>query len=54
MRQIILDTETTGLDTKLGDVIQIAAIEIVQGRVCRTFEVYIDTELDFSEAEKIH
>jgi DNA helicase-2/ATP-dependent DNA helicase PcrA len=53
-RVIVFDTETTGLDTKLGDVIQIAAIEIVQGRVCRTFEVYIDTELDFSEAEKIH
>ncbi len=53
-RFVVFDTETTGLDTKNDDVIQIAAIEVINGKIGKTFEVYIDTEKDLSESEKIH
>ncbi len=39
-RVVVFDTETTGLDTSNDDIIQIAAIEIIQGKVGRSFECY--------------
>ena len=51
---IIFDTETTGLDTLNDDIIQIAAVRIVEGKLKETFEVFINTEKDISESEKVH
>ncbi len=57
MREIVLDTETTGLDPKEGHrVVEIGAIELMNhlptGRV---FHEYINPERDMpAEAEKIH
>lgn len=51
---VVFDTETTGLDTENDDVIQIAAVKIANGKVKDTFEVYINTEKDITESEKIH
>lgn len=53
-RIVVFDTETTGLDTLNDDIIQIAAIEIINGNVEKTFEVFIDTNKDLTESEKIH
>ena len=53
-RFVVFDTETTGLDTENDDVIQIAAIEVINGKIGNTFEVYVDTKKDLSESEKIH
>ncbi|HEX7954518.1 MAG TPA: exonuclease domain-containing protein, partial [Burkholderiales bacterium] len=46
MRQIFLDTETTGLDPALGHrVIEIAAVEIVNRRFTdRHYHQYVDPE----------
>jgi DNA polymerase III subunit epsilon len=48
MRQIILDTETTGLDATLGHrVIELAAVEVVNRRITeRQFHRYINPERD--------
>jgi DNA helicase-2/ATP-dependent DNA helicase PcrA len=51
---VVFDTETTGLDTENDDIIQIAAVKIVNGKVKETFEVYINTEKDVTESEKVH
>ncbi len=53
-RVVVFDTETTGLDTDTDDIIQIAAVEIINQKIGRTFEVYIDTNKDLAESEKIH
>lgn len=53
-RVVVFDTETTGLDVEFDDVIQIAAVEIVNGQLCREFVVYINTEHDLASSEKIH
>lgn len=53
-RIVVFDTETTGLDTDNDDIIQIAAIEIINGKIGRTFEVFMDTDRDLTESEKIH
>jgi len=56
-RQIVLDTETTGLNAKLGDrVIEIGCIEIRSRRVTdRHFHVYLNPERDIEEgAAKVH
>ena len=52
MRQIILDTETTGLDPALGHrIIEIAGVEIVNRRLTgRHFHRYVDPERDSEEA----
>lgn len=52
MRQIVLDTETTGLDPALGHrIIEIAAVEIVDRRVTdNRFHRYVDPERDCDEA----
>lgn len=57
MRQIILDTETTGLDPRSGHrVVEIAAVEIVARRVAsRHFHVYLNPQRDMPhEAMEIH
>ncbi len=57
MRQIVLDTETTGLDTRDGHrIIEIAGIEIVQRRPTqRHFHYYLDPERDIDPgAQEVH
>lgn len=57
VRQIVLDTETTGLNARLGDrVIEIGCIEIRNRRVSdRHFHVYLNPERDIEEgAAKVH
>src|SRR5689334_18489036 len=54
MRQLILDTETTGLDPKDHRIIEIAAVELVDRRPTgRTVHFYInpDQEIDFGAIE---
>ena len=57
MREIVLDTETTGLDPKLGDrLVEIAGIELVNSIATgRHYHVYINPERDMPEgAFKVH
>jgi DNA polymerase III subunit epsilon len=56
-RQIILDTETTGLNAKLGDrVIEIGCVEISSRRFTeRNFHAYLNPDRDIEEgAAKVH
>ncbi|MFY9316609.1 MAG: DNA polymerase III subunit epsilon [Burkholderiales bacterium] len=56
-RQIVLDTETTGLNAKLGDrVIEIGCIELLSRSVTeRQFHRYINPQRDIEEgAAKVH
>jgi DNA polymerase III subunit epsilon len=57
MRQIILDTETTGLDPKLGHrIIEVAAVELVDRRPTgRTLQIYVDPEREIDAgASEVH
>jgi len=57
MRQIILDTETTGLDPKLGHrIIEVAAVELVDRRPTgRTLQMYVDPEREIDAgASEVH
>ena len=57
MREIILDTETTGLDPKTGDrIIEIGCIEIYDRRPTgREFHAFINPERDVpAEAQAVH
>lgn len=57
MRQVVLDTETTGLETSAGHrVIEIGCIELNNRRITgNTFHQYINPERDIDqEAEQIH
>lgn len=57
MRQIVLDTETTGLDPKQGHrVIEIGAVELINRRVTgKTFHCYINPEREVeADALSIH
>ena len=49
MRQVILDTETTGLNPATGDrVIEIGCVEVIDRRLTdRTFHYYINPERHF-------
>src|SRR5579862_9053982 len=51
MRQIILDTETTGLEPELGHrIIEIGCVEVVHRRITgRTFHRYVNPERDIEE-----
>lgn len=51
MRQIVLDTETTGLDWRTGDrVIEIGCVELVNRSLTgRHYHVYLNPERDISE-----
>jgi DNA polymerase-3 subunit epsilon len=56
-RQIVLDTETTGLNAKLGDrVIEIGCVEIMSRRFTeRNFHAYLNPEREIDEAAaKVH
>jgi DNA polymerase-3 subunit epsilon len=56
-RQIVLDTETTGLNAKLGDrIIEIGCVEIMSRHITeRHFHAYLNPERDIDEgAAKIH
>ena len=57
MRQIILDTETTGLDPRLGHrIIEVAAVEMLDRRPTgRTLQIYIDPEREIDAgASEVH
>lgn len=57
MRQIVLDTETTGLEPELGHrIIEIGAVEIIGRRLTgRHFHEYVDPERDIDEgAIEVH
>jgi len=56
-RQIVLDTETTGLNAKLGDrVIEIGCVEVLNRRITdRSFHTYVNPEREIEEgAAKVH
>lgn len=55
-RQVILDTETTGLSFREGDrVIEIACIELIEGRQGEKFHTWVNPEREVSkEAQAIH
>ncbi len=53
-RIVVFDVETTGLDVENDDIIQIAAIEIINGKPGKEFDFYINTEKDLTESERIH
>lgn len=56
-RQIVLDTETTGLNARLGDrVIEIGCVELLSRNVTdRHFHTYVDPQRDVDEgASRIH
>jgi DNA polymerase-3 subunit epsilon len=56
-RQIVLDTETTGLNAKLGDrVIEIGCIEILSRRITeRNFHAYVNPDRDIEDgAANVH
>ena len=57
MRQIILDTETTGLSWERGNrVVEIGCVELVERRPTgRTFHVYLKPECEFEPgAQEVH
>lgn len=57
MREIVLDTETTGLDPAKGDrIVEIGAVELVNHIATgRSFHAYINPERDVpAEAEAVH
>ena len=57
MRQIVLDTETTGLSTKEGHrIIEIGCVELVNRRVTGNhFHTYLNPDRDIDEgAERVH
>ena len=56
-RQVVLDTETTGLNARLGDrVIELGCVEILSRRVTeRHFHAYVNPERDIEEgASRVH
>lgn len=56
MRQIVLDTETTGLDPQEGHrIIEIGCIELIKRRITKTFHIYINPEREIDEgALQVH
>lgn len=56
MRQIILDTETTGLDWRTGDrIVEIGCVEVQERRLTgRTYHVYLNPGRPVGDSERIH
>ncbi|HWU84117.1 MAG TPA: exonuclease domain-containing protein, partial [Rhodocyclaceae bacterium] len=54
MRQIMLDTETTGLDYRLGDrVIEIGCVELVGRKLThKTFHQYMNPDREIDPGEQ--
>ena len=53
-RVVVFDTETTGLDIGVDDVIQFAAVELVDGIPGRAIDLYLKSDRDLSTTEKTH
>ncbi len=53
-RLVFFDTETSGLDTFNDDIIQIAAVSVINGKIDERFNVYIKTDKDLTESSKVH
>lgn len=54
-RSVVFDTETSGLDIENDDIIQIAAVELLNGKPSgKEFEIYIQTNKDLTAVSKIH
>jgi len=56
-RIVVFDTETTGVNTKVDDIIQIAGVEIVKGKIGNKIMFYLETEKfinDRASSLKIH
>ncbi|GAB2884538.1 DNA polymerase III subunit epsilon [Uliginosibacterium flavum] len=57
MRQIFLDTETTGLDWRSGAdrVVEIGCVEMIDRRLTgKTYHVYLNPEREVGDSERIH
>lgn len=56
MRQVVLDTETTGLDWRGDDrVVEIGCVELLSRKPTgRTFHVYLNPEREVGESARIH
>jgi DNA polymerase III subunit epsilon len=56
MRQIFLDTETTGLDWRGGDrIVEIGCVEMIERRLTgKTYHVYLNPGRDVGDSERIH
>jgi DNA helicase-2/ATP-dependent DNA helicase PcrA len=53
-RIVVFDTETTGLDVQRDEIIQIAAQEIIKGKLGKTFDIYLKTEVLLDKSESVH
>ncbi|MCE2437314.1 MAG: DNA polymerase III subunit epsilon, partial [Pseudomonadales bacterium] len=56
MRELALDTETTGLEARDHRIIEVACVEIVNGQITgREFHVYVNPERSLArEARRVH
>ncbi|GAA5161479.1 DNA polymerase III subunit epsilon [Viridibacterium curvum] len=56
MRQVVLDTETTGLDWRTGDrVVEIGCVELANRKLTgRNYHVYLNPERLVGDSERIH
>ena len=56
MRQVFLDTETTGLDWRTGDrVVEIGCVELANRKLTgRNYHVYLNPEREVGDSERIH
>lgn len=56
MRQIVLDTETTGLESRSGDrIVEIGCVEMIERRLTgKTYHVYLNPGRDVGDSERIH
>jgi DNA polymerase III subunit epsilon len=53
MREIILDVETTGLNTSENRIVEVAAIELINGTPTgRAFQQYFNPEMDMPDAAR--
>ena len=53
-RIIVLDTETTGTNTLKDEIIQIYALEIVNGEIGKDFHFYIKNNIPVGVSEEVH